>query len=158
MTATKRSKTSLVVSIVAMVVSVITVLGLLIGIGNSQITTSKVNSTNYKNGAITEAGKVIESNESAVLSKAQTVNGMSIEIDEETATITYKVAFYDKDGNFISLTEEKTQDFDVNEIPQDASSFKVVITPNEVDGEAVKLNAFNRAKYVNQLKVTFARE
>ncbi len=158
MTATKRSKASLVASIVAVVLSVLTVLGIAIGIGNSKITSTKVNRFDYKNGAITETGKVIESNESAVLKSTKTVKDMSIELDEETATITYKVAFYDKDGNFISMTEDQNSDFDLTAVPENATTFNVMITPNEVDGEAVKLDVFNRARYVKQLKISFARE
>lgn len=158
MTAVKKSKTSLVVSIVSMLLSVVTVLALVFSLGSSQVTTTTANATMFKNGAINEDGKVIESNLSAVLSEAKTVKDMKIEIDEESAVITYKVAFYDKDGNFISMTDEQVADFDVNEIPQDADTFRVVVTPNEVDGEAVKINSLNRAKYVKQLKVTFARE
>lgn len=158
MTAVKKSKTSLVVSIVAMLLSVVTVLALVFSLGSSQVTTTSANATMFKNGAINEDGKVIESNLSAVLSEAKTVKDMKIEIDEESAVITYKVAFYDKDGNFISMTDEQVADFDVNEIPQDADTFRVVVTPNEVDGEAVKINSLNRAKYVKQLKVSFARE
>ena len=158
MSVAKRNKASFWLSIVAVAVSVLTVLGLAIGIGNSKITSAKVNSLNYKNGAITETGKVIESNESAVLKEMKTTNGMIIEIDEETATITYKVAFYDKDGNFISMTEEQSSDFDVINVPENATQFNVMITPNEIDGEVVKLDAFNRAKYVKQLKVGYSRE
>ena len=158
MTAVKKSKTSLVVSIVSMLLSVVTVLALVFSLGSSQVTTTTANATMFKNGAINEDGKVIESNLSAVLSEAKTVKDMKIEIDEESAVITYKVAFYDKDGNFISMTDEQVADFDVNEIPQDADTFRVVVTPNEVDGEAVKINSLNRAKYVKQLKVSFARE
>ena len=158
MTAVKKSKTSLVVSIVSMLLSVVTVLALVFSLGSSQVTTTTANATMFRNGAINEDGKVIESNLSAVLSEAKSVKDMKIEIDEESAVITYKVAFYDKDGNFISMTDEQVADFDVNEIPQDADTFRVVVTPNEVDGEAVKINSLNRAKYVKQLKVTFARE
>ena len=158
MTVVKKSKTSLVVSIVSMLLSVVTVLALVFSLGSSQVTTTTANATMFKNGAINEDGKVIESNLSAVLSEAKTVKDMKIEIDEESAVITYKVAFYDKDGNFISMTDEQVADFDVNEIPQDADTFRVVVTPNEVDGEAVKINSLNRAKYVKQLKVSFARE
>ncbi|MBO5850951.1 MAG: hypothetical protein J6R29_01300 [Clostridia bacterium] len=158
MTAVKKSKTSLVVSIVSMLLSVVTILALVFSLGSSQVTTTTANATMFKNGAINEDGKVIESNLSAVLSEAKTVKDMNIEIDEESAVITYKVAFYDKDGNFISMTDEQVADFDVNEIPQDADTFRVVVTPNEVDGEAVKINSLNRVKYVKQLKVSFARE
>ena len=158
MTKVQKSRSALIVSIVAAVLSAITSLALLIGIVNTGVTTKTLNSFDYKNGAIDTNGKVVESNLSAVSNKAQTVKDMSIEIDEDNAIITYKVAFYDEDGEFVSMTEQKTQDFDVNEIPEAASTFKVVITPNEVDGEAVKLNSINRAKYVNQLKVVFARE
>lgn len=158
MTATKKAKTSLVVSIVSAVLSVATILGLAIGIGNSQITTVKANANDFKNGAITETGKIVESNESAVLKEMATVEDMKIEVDEETCTITYKVAFYDEEENFITATEDLSEDFDVANVPENAKFFRVMVTPNEVDGEAVKLNVFNRAKYLKQITVSYARE
>ena len=158
MTTTKRSKTSLVVSVVALLLSVLTVLGIAIGFGNSKITSTKLNSLDYKNGAISELGKVIESNESAVLKEIKTVKDMVIELDEETATITYKVAFYDEEGKFLGMSEESSSDFDEANILEGATHFNLMITPNTVDGEAVKLDLFNRGKYVNQLKVSFARD
>lgn len=159
MTTIKRSKASLVVSVIALLLSVLTVLGIAIGFGNSKITTTKLNVFDFKNGAITEVGKVIESNESAVLKELKTVKDMAIEIDEETATITYKVAFYDEDGKFLCMSEESlSDDFDTTNIPEGATHFNVMITPNAVDGEVVKLDLFNRGKYVEQLKISFARE
>ena len=47
MTVTKKSKTALILSIASAVVSVLTVIGLAIGIGNSQITTEKVTTSIY---------------------------------------------------------------------------------------------------------------
>lgn len=157
MTATKKTKTALVVSITAIALSVITALSLLIGLGNSKVTTEKVSPSMYERGTITETGKIIDSNESLYLEEMQTVSSLKIEVDEETVNVTYKVAFYDEDEEFITLTEDKAEDFEILDVPETAKYFRVVITPNEVDGEAVKLNIFNHDKYAKQLTITYDR-
>ena len=158
MTVTKKSKTALILSIASAVVTVLTVIGLAIGIGNSQITTEKVTTSMYERGTITETGKIVESNESLILEDMKTVSSLKIELDEETASITYKVAFYDEDEKFISLTDSMAEDFEIVNIPENAKYFRVVITPNQVDGETVKLNVFNIDKYAKQLTVSYDRE
>lgn len=155
MTTTKKSKTALIVSIVAALLSVVTFLGLLLGIGGAQNTTETVNTFMYTRGAITSAGKIVESKESLYMEDMQTVSSMKIEIEDENATITYKVAFYDKDKKFLSMSDSTAEDFDILKIPESSCYFRVVITPNEVDGEAVKLNIFNMGKYTKQLSVSY---
>ncbi len=154
MTATKKSKIAMVMSCIA------AGLAAKVGLVGDAKTTKSVNAFEFTRGAL-DGGKVIESNEHLVTKNDYTVDGLSIDIDEDSAIISYKVAFYDADGEFISITEEKVEDFDSEDIPEDvegAKTFKVVITPNQVDGEAVKLNAFNQYKYINQLKITYSRE
>ena len=158
MTATKKSKIAMVMSCIAAGLAAITCLAATVGLVGDAKTTKSVNAFEYTRGAINESGKVIESNEHLVTKNDYTVDGMSIEIDEDSATISYKVAFYDADGEFISVTEEQVENFDVENIPETAKTFKVVITPNYVDGEAVKINALNQYKYINQLKITYSRE
>lgn len=155
MTATKKSKAALLISVATLVITLITALGLILGFTNAQQTTETVTPSMYARGAISATGKIVESNESLYLEDMQTVSSMKIELDEETATISYKVVFYDKDGKFISMTESYKSDYDVKGVPETAEFFRVVITPNEVDGEAVKLNIFNTSKYAKQLTVSF---
>lgn len=152
LTEKKKSKLKWALTIVSVVLSVITLVALCVGLGNLA-TTKTLSNGDYAIGTINENGKVADSKQSAYTKKAYKTENMSIEIDEETATITYKVAFYDKDGKFVSMTDALDEDFDTTSIPETATEFRVVITPNQVDGEAVELNIFNVSKYTSQLDV-----
>lgn len=154
MTTKKKNKLKWLLSIGSVILSVVTLVAVCVGLSNLA-DTKKVSKTDYAIGTINETGKVVESKQSAYMKEAETVDGLSIEIDEETATITYKVAFYDEDGNFISATENLDADFDATSIPENADTFRVVITPYQVDGENVELNILNVGKYTSQLDVTF---
>lgn len=150
----KKGKLKWLLTIVSVVLSIATLVAVCVGLNNLADTKS-VNNGDYSIGAISETGKIVESKQSAYMKDAESVDGLTIDIDEETATITYKVAFYDEDGNFISMTESMESDFDANNIPENADTFRVMITPYQVDGENVELNIFNMGKYTSQLDVSF---
>lgn len=149
----KKGKLKWALTIVSVVLSVITLVALCVGLGNLASTKTLGNS-DYAIGTINEDGKVVDSKQSAYTKNTYKTEDMSIEIDEETATITYKVAFYDKDGKFVSMTNALSEDFDTTNIPENATEFRIVVTPLAVDGEAVELNIFNVSKYTSQLDVT----
>lgn len=149
----KNKKLNIILTITSIVLSVLALVGVIVAMHKDN-TTKNANSFMYEIGAINESGKVIESKQSAYLKDMQNVDGLKIELDEETATITYKVVFYNEDGEFVSMTESLDADFDAN-IPETATQFRVVITPLAVDGEPVELNFFNVMKYVSQLEVEF---
>lgn len=147
-----KNKLKWALTIVSVVLSVITLVALCVGLGNLA-TTKTLSNGDYAIGTINEDGKVVDSKQSAYTKNTYKTEDMSIEIDEETATITYKIAFYDKDGKFISMTDVLSEDFDTTNIPETATEFRVVITPLAVDGEPVELNIFNVSKYTSQLDV-----
>lgn len=153
----KKNKLKLILSCVSIVLSIITLVALVVGLNNITTQTKDVSKSDYAVGTINETGKIVESKKSAYMKDAETIDGLTIEIDEETATITYKVAFYDEDGKFISITESLDADFDATNIPETADTFRVVITPYQVDGENVELNIFNMGKYTSQLDVSFSK-
>ncbi len=70
-------------------------------------------------------------------------------------TVTYKVFFYDEDGEFISASAEQVGDFTSDSIHEGAATFRVLITPNKVDGEAVEVTTLNKASYIEQLEISF---
>lgn len=154
MTEKSKSKLKMALSIISVILSIITIVALFVGLGKLADTKTLSNS-DYSIGTINESGKIVESKQSAYSKDTYSVDGMSIELDEETATITYKVAFYDKDGKFVSMTDTLDADFNTANIPETAETFRVVITPLAVDGEPVELNILNVGRYVGQLKVTF---
>lgn len=157
MTEKKKGKIKWFLTIMSVVLSIATLVAVCVGLNNLTQTTKNVDRNDYAIGTIAESGKIVESKQSAYMKDAESVHGLTIEIDEETATITYKVAFYDEDGKFISMTEEMETDFESTNVPANAVTFRVVITPYQVDGENVELNIFNLGKYTSQLDVSFAK-
>ena len=104
-------------------VSIALILGLLIsvivGLSNLQ-PTKNVGSLDYSISSIdTTTGKVIDSNQNIVMKNLGNVDGMEITLDED-AQITYKVAFYDENKDFVSITDKQSTDFDAESIPATA--------------------------------------
>ncbi len=147
----KSNKLKGILAIVSIVLSVITLVALCVCLGNAT-TTKTLRNSDYAIGTINESGIVVESKQHIYTEDSYSVEDMVIEL-EEGANITYKVAFYDKDGKFVSMSDAQSADFDVTNVPATATEFRIVITPNAVDGEAVELTIFNMSKYTNQLSV-----
>lgn len=149
----KSNKIKWVLSIVSVILSLATLIGVIVGINNLADTT-KFNITFYSIGAIDETGRIVESRKS-IYSDIATTEDMEIVLNED-ATITYKVVFYDEDINFISMTDALETDFDTTTTPENAKHFRVVITPYQIDGEDTIVNVFNMSKYTKMLDITFA--
>ena len=130
---------------------------LFVGLNADKQTTIDVKKSDYEIGMIADTGRIVDSKQSAYTEDLMTVDGLVIEIDEETATVTYKVAFYDAEEDFISMTGDLSADYDSTQIPENAEFFRVMITPYAVDGEPVKLNVLNVSKYTKQLSVSYAK-
>lgn len=139
-------------TIVSIILSIVTLVSLCVGLGNIA-TTRTLKSTDYGIGTISATGIVQDSKQNIYSKDTYSVEDMVIEL-EENASITYKLAFYNIDGEFVSMTDAQSADFDTTNVPATATEFRILITPNAVDGEAVELNIFNMGKYVSQLKVT----
>lgn len=149
----KKNKLRWALTIGSICLSVVTLIALCVGLGNITKTKTLKNS-DYAVGSIDASGKIIESKQNIYTKDAYSVDGMTIEIDED-ATITYKVAFYDEKDAFISMTDAKTVDFVASEIPATAKTFRVIVTPNPVDGEPVEVTFLNSNKYTSQLEITY---
>lgn len=122
---------------------------------NAQNKTVSLDGLSYAVGTINSTnGKINESNYSLYSKKLGKVDGLEIKL-KDNASITYKVAFYDEDKEFISISTAQSDDFDNSDIANSAVYFRVVITPNEVDEEPVKVTVLNMFKYANMLTVTY---
>ncbi len=121
---------------------------------NQQIPTRSLAFSDYSIGAINSStGKNVESHKSLYTNGYHKVDGLEIKVNDN-ASITYKIAFYDEDKDFIEMSTTQSADFDNSDIPSGAEYFRVVITPNQVDGEDVTVTLLNIAKYANMLKIT----
>lgn len=136
--------------------SILAFVGVIFGL-TKDVTTTKLSSVDYAIDSIDSTGKIVDSKLSLYSKKLNTVDNLAVEIDEKTATITYKVVYYDENEEYISTSEAAAKDLVTSDIPSSAKYFRIVITPDAVDGEAVELNIFNVSKYTSQLKVTFTK-
>lgn len=150
----KTNKSKWIVTLVAFLL----IAAVLVGFGvkiSQQEKTVTLNSFGYSVGGINSTtGNVFETKKSIYTKNLCNVDGMEIEIGED-ATITYKVAFYDKDKEFVSMSDAQNVDFDNANAPETAKYFRVVITPDQVDGEDVTIGTLSIAKYANMLKITY---
>ncbi len=108
----------------------------------------------YNLGSIDLNGKVCDSKQNIVQKDLQTVEGLEIEVSEDS-TITYKVAFYGENDELVLLTDSLNEDLDLSIIPEAAKTFRVVITPNAVDGEIVEISSVMISKYSKMLTVKY---
>ena len=140
---------------VSCLLSIATFMAVAIGMSNATKTTQTVRSREYVLGSIDESGKVIDSKKSIVMKDTHNVDGLTIDIDEEKATVSYRVVFYGEDGEYLSTTETLQTDYDATSTPETAETFNIVITPYQVDDEDVKINMFTIGKYAKQLDITY---
>ena len=126
-----------------------------VGMSNSLKTTATVRGVEYTRGNVNNSGNIIESKKSIVMKDTKNVDGLMIDIDEENATVTYRVVFYGEDGEYLSTTESIATDYEEEITPDGAETFRIVVTPNQVDGEDVQIGALSVGKYAKQIEVTY---
>lgn len=115
-----------------------------------QTTTTTIGGEAYSIGTIDENGDYKEGDTAIYMRKAITTDGLKCELKDD-ANIKYQLFFYDKDGKFISASAEQTSDWS-GEIPDNAESVKIMITPTaDEDG---KVSLMEVLGYANQLTVT----
>lgn len=151
----KKEKVKSFMVIVSCLLSIATAMMVGVGMSNSLKTTATVRGVEYTRGNVDESGKHIDSKKAIVMKETKNVDGLTIDIDEENATITYCVVFYGEDGAFISKTESMATDYEATSTPETAETFRVVVTPNQVDGEDVEIGGLEVGKYAKQIEVTY---
>lgn len=139
-------------------ISVLLIIGLLVAlcVNVGKLNTSrKVTNSDYAITSISSTtGKDVDSNLHISMKNKKAVDGLSIKLSDN-AQITYKVAFYDEDGAFVSMTTAQSADFDNSNIPSTAKTFRVEITPNQVDGKDVTITIWNISNYTAQLTIVY---
>lgn len=115
-----------------------------------QTTMTTIGGEAYEIGLLNEEGKEQEGETSIRMRKGVTVEGLQC-APKEGAKIKYRLFFYDKDGKFISASEEMTAEYE-GTVPETAKTVKVMITPTaDEDG---KVSFVEVLGYANQLSVT----
>ena len=138
-------------------VVVLGLIGAVIGLSiklDRQTTIETLGGEAYSIGLIDDAGANKEGNTAIYTRKGVKVDGLCCSLAEE-ATIKYQIFFYDKNGKFISASDELTADYDGKDIPELAKTARIMITPTaDEDG---KVSLVEVLGYANQLTVTVKR-
>ena len=155
----RKDKIKWVVTFVA--ITLLSVMVLAMGLNLSKFNTEKrINVSDYVIGAIDNSGKVVETSRSLYTKDLIKIDGFEIDVADD-ANIQFVVICYDAEEKFIGtvngqgdMSEEKMTELGFNE---NTAYFRVVINPAPVDGEPVELNLFNKAKYADQLTITYKK-
>lgn len=152
----RKSKVRWTITIISFVMSIIMFGAFVFGLFTAPPkTTDNVGALDYVIGSIDDSGKMIESYKSIYTKDMHSVSGLKVEVEKDSSFITYKVVFYDEDKNYISATEALANNYDETLAPEGAEYFRVVVTPNQVDGEDVVITALNIKKYSKQIAITY---
>ena len=132
-------------------------LGAVMGVGAlldkaEETTTKNINPT-YAVGGLTEDGKYLETKESIYTKDAFACQGLDIDLAFNN-NVSYRVFFYDADNNFISATENLTDNYDENTTPVESYYARIVITPNDDD----KVSWYELNGYAKQLEIEVNKE
>ena len=132
-------------------------LGAVMGVGallnnQEEVTTKNINPT-YAVGGLTEDGKYLETKESIYTKDAFACQGLDIDLAFNN-NVSYRVFFYDADNNFISATENLTENYDENTTPIASTYARIVITPHDDD----KVSWYEVNGYSKQLEIEVNKE
>ena len=86
------------------------------------------------------------------------LNSLEIKFNKND-DITVKLYLYDNNRAYIETvtiySDFNWAEFNADDTYNGSNAYaRIVITPDKIDNEAVKLNIFNARKYINQLTVT----
>lgn len=115
-----------------------------------QTTVTEIGAEAYTIAALDDNGEQTDGDASIVTRSAFTTDGLQVEL-EDGATVTYTLYFYGADDEFISKTAALSKDFD-GDIPDNAETAKIVITP--VEDEDSKVDLTEVLGYAGQVTVT----
>ena len=123
--------------------------------------------TGYKwqAGMLDENGKFVKSEYNIVSKEFSKIEDLKeIEVEEDS-NFSYTIFYYDEDEKYLTnLGFDAGTSFDKTSIEgslvenPDAELFKIVITPNEVNGEKIKVDNSNIEDYTSQMTITFVEE
>ena len=118
-----------------------------------QTTVTEIGPEAYTVATLDENGEEVEGDTAIVTRDMFTTDGLKVELSDE-ASVTYRLFFYDGEGNFISATGDLSADFD-GEIPENAAYAKCEVTP--MADEDGKVDLTEVLGYAGQVTVTVNR-
>ena len=139
-------------SILLIGLSCIMLVGAIVGICSlfreKEETTTQIVNPTYAVGGLTEDGRFLETDKSIYTEDTFGCLGLDVELAFKN-DISYRIFFYDVDGDFVSSTDKQIADFN-GELPWNASQCRIVITPNEDD----KISWYEKSGYAKQLTIS----
>ena len=115
-----------------------------------QTTVTEIGPEAYTIATLDENGEEVEGDTAIVTRDMFTTDGLKVELSDE-ASVTYRLFFYDGEGNFISATGDLSADFD-GEIPENAAYAKCEVTP--MADEDGKVDLTEVLGYAGQVTIT----
>lgn len=136
---------------VAVLVVIMAITIAILAVKVTRTTSERLGGEVYEIGLLDAKGAEEKGDTAIRTRKGVTVDGLKCELEKD-AKIKYQLFFYDKDGKFLSASEELTADYDGSGIPEGAKTVRVVITPTE--DEDGKVSLIEVLGYAAQLTVT----
>lgn len=120
--------------------------------------TKEVGALSWKVGGLNDiSGKETDDNTSIVMTKAVGMDGLNVEISEETGfTGTYKAYYYTENGSYLGCSEEYSTGAELQDTF--AATVKIVYTPELSLAGKERLYFWDVYDYADDLTVTYNRE
>lgn len=115
------------IGIVALLlIAAVTVLAVMI----AKVPVGKLTAADYKIGTLSVNGNFEESKNAVVTKDFVNAENFSVKLTKE-AKVTYKIAFYDADKDFIEMTEKLSENYNPTSLPEGTMYFKLTVIPTE---------------------------
>ena len=112
--------------VMLLLVAAVTVLAVTL----AKVPVGTLTATEYRIGTLSVNGNFEESKNAVVTKDFVNAENFSVKLTKE-AKVTYKIAFYDADKDFIEMTEELSENYNPTSLPEGAMYFKLTVIPTE---------------------------
>ena len=112
--------------VILLLVAAVTVLAVTL----AKVPVGTLTATEYKIGTLSVNGNFEESKNAVVTKDFVNAENFSVKLTKE-AKVTYKIAFYDADKDFIEMTEKLSENYNPTSLPEGTMYFKLTVIPTE---------------------------
>ncbi len=134
--------------VILLLVAAVTVLAVTL----AKVPVGTLTATEYRIGTLSVNGNFEESKNAVVTKDFVNAENFSVKLTKE-ANVTYKIAFYDADKDFIEMTEELPENYNPTSLPEGTMYFKLTVIPTETK----ELKTSDIKDIVTQLTVIYGK-
>lgn len=134
--------------VILLLVAAVTVLAVTL----AKVPVGTLTATEYKIGTLSVNGNFEESKNAVVTKDFVNAENFSVKLTKE-AKVTYKIAFYDADKDFIEMTEGLSENYNPTSLPEGTMYFKLTVIPTETK----ELKTSDIKDIVTQLTVIYGK-